>query len=73
MEQNMETILATLAEKIRELETQVSLRDYDIKNLNKDNERLKKENEELKAEIERYKKFSPVKFEKIERFGENDA
>ena len=73
MEQNMETILATLAEKIRELELQLSLRDYDIKNLNKDNERLKKENEELKAEIERYKKFSPVKFEKIERFGENDA
>jgi FtsZ-binding cell division protein ZapB len=41
-------VLETLAEKIRSLEVEVSLRDYDIKRLKEENERLKKENEELR-------------------------
>ena len=73
MEQNMDTILATLAEKIRELELQLSLRDYDIETLKKKNARLQEENDTLRAENERYKKVSKVEFKKIERFGENDG
>ena len=40
-QKNIETVLSALAEKIRDLELEVSLREYEI-------ERLKKENEELR-------------------------
>ena len=45
---NFETILETLAEKIRDLELEVSLRDYDIKKLKEENETLNKAVENLK-------------------------
>lgn len=37
---NIETILEALAEKIRDLELELSLRDYDIKKLKEENARL---------------------------------
>jgi hypothetical protein len=50
MEQkNIEIILSALAEKISELELEVSLRDYD-------NKKLKEENETLKLAVENLKK-----------------
>jgi hypothetical protein len=41
-QKNIETILEALVEKIRDLELEVSLRDYDIKKLKEENEKLKK-------------------------------
>lgn len=50
MEQkNIEIILSALAEKISELELEMSLRDYD-------NKKLKEENETLKLAVENLKK-----------------
>ena len=44
MEQkNIEIILSALAEKISELELEVSLRDYDIKKLKEENTTLRRE------------------------------
>ena len=47
-QQNFETILETLAEKIRDLEFEVSLREYENEKLKKENESLLRENKELK-------------------------
>lgn len=48
-QKNLETILEALAEKIRDLELEVSLRDYEI-------EKLKKENEELRWHLDPVRK-----------------
>ena len=42
-QKNIETVLQALAEKIRDLELEVSLRDYDIKKLNEENANLRTE------------------------------
>ena len=42
-QKNIETVLQALAEKIRDLELEVSLRDYDIKKLNEENASLRTE------------------------------
>lgn len=41
-QKNIETILEALAEKIRDLELKVSLRDYEINKLKEENERMRK-------------------------------
>ncbi len=48
-EKNLRIVLEVLAEKIASLEVEVSLRDYDIK-------RLKKENEELRWHLDPIRK-----------------
>lgn len=55
-EKNTQIILETLAEKIRSLEVEVSLRDYEIRNLKEENERLKKESEELRWHLDPIRK-----------------
>ena len=53
-QKNNEIILNTLAEKIRDLELEVSLRDYDIK-------KLKEENTSLRTELSRLLGLDPIK------------
>lgn len=48
-QKNLETILEALAEKIRDLELEVSLRDYEI-------EKLKDKNSALKEAVEYFEK-----------------
>ena len=40
-QKNIETVLSALAEKIRDLELEVSLREYEIEKLKEENARLK--------------------------------
>lgn len=44
----LDTVLATMAEKIQSLELSNACKDYDIEKLKAENEKLKTENEKLK-------------------------
>lgn len=50
-EKKLSTILEALADKIDNLELALSIKDYEIKDLKKENERLKVENEELRYHL----------------------
>lgn len=50
-QKNIETILESLAEKIRDLELELDLRDYDIKNLKEENAKLQKTARLLAQEV----------------------
>ena len=64
-QKNTETILETLAEKIRDLETEVSFREYEIEKLKKENERLLKKNEELAEYLTPTRKWEECKDGKL--------
>lgn len=64
-QKNIETILDTLAEKIRDLEIEVSFREYEIEKLKKENESLLRKNEELTEHLTPTRKWEECKNGKL--------